>query len=83
MKYDDAKSLLEKELNQAFLDGEMKVHVLHGIGEGILKKMTVETAESMNFTKVNETGTIPFNPGITVIDILTPDPSMIQKYMKS
>lgn len=81
LRYDEAKALLEKELNRAFMDGEMRVHVLHGIGDGILKKMTLEVASSFSFTRIG-TQEINPNPGVTVIDILTADPSLLRKYMK-
>ena len=82
LRYDEAKALLERELEKAFLSGEMRVYVLHGIGEGILKQMTLETAESLDYARVFTPGTIPYNPGITVIDLFPPDPSVFQKYMK-
>ena len=39
LRYEEARARLEDELNRAFMEGEMRVHVLHGIGEGILKKI--------------------------------------------
>jgi len=82
LKYDEARALLESELNRAFMDGEMRVHVLHGIGEGILKKMTLEVTESLDYARISPQQGMQYNPGITVIDILTADPSLIKRYMK-
>jgi dsDNA-specific endonuclease/ATPase MutS2 len=81
LRYDEAKAVLEKELHRAFMDGEMRVHVLHGIGDGILKKMTQEVASSLSFTRIAKQEIAP-NYGVTVVDILTADPSLLRKYVR-
>ena len=82
LRYEEAKAVLMEELDRAFLDGEMRVHVLHGIGDGILKKMTIEVASSLSYTRVSKLEGVHSNPGVTAIDILIAERSLLRKYIR-
>jgi len=81
MRYDEAKALLERELHNAFMNGITRVYVLHGIGEGILKQMTLETGRKLDFIRIPSEEISP-NPGVTVLDLLVPDDSTMRRYVK-
>ena len=80
MRMDEARGKLEGELNEAFMAGETRVNVLHGIGSGQLKQMTLEVVESYDYTRLAEV--LYTNPGVTVVDLDPPDPSAMRRYMK-
>lgn len=83
MRYEEARRMLEDELNRAFVEGETRVSVLHGIGEGKLQKMTEELAESLNFVKIVPRNLIPgANPGMTYLDVLSADRSFMIRYFR-
>ncbi len=42
MNSEDASLKLDRFLNDAFLDGRMRVKVIHGKGNGILRRMVTE-----------------------------------------
>lgn len=83
MRYNEAKYKLERELHNAFMEGETYVEILHGIGEEKLKKMTVEFIKSCNFLKLidNDAFFIP-NPGITKVEIIGLSKAEIKKIRK-
>lgn len=78
MALEEARWKLEQELNDAFMAGESRVRVLHGIGTGRLKKMTHEVAESYDFVKIVPESSLTYNPGITVLDLFPPDRSRMR-----
>lgn len=83
LSYNEAKEKLIKEIQEAFLNGEKEIEVIHGIGEGILKKMTIEYVKSQTYLKLIESPDFVYNnPGSTRIEILSPDKETIQKYLK-
>lgn len=51
LRFEEAQKKLEKEIQEAFLAGETFIEVVHGIGEGILKKLTLETIRTHVFFK--------------------------------
>ncbi len=79
---EDARWKLEMELQEAFLRSEMRVRVLHGIGKGILRKLTRDVARQSGFARVVESGWLSGNPGETLLDLDSPDPSTIARIMK-
>ena len=81
MRLPAARDRLEQELNDAFLAGEQRVHVLHGIGSGALKRMTAEVVSQYDFCRLVELDATLYNPGISVVDLFPPDPSAIRQYM--
>lgn len=78
MRYDEARFKLERELHQAFMDGETVVEIVHGIGEGILKKMAMEFVESSGFLKLSERSPLFDNPGTTRVEVLGPPGRSVQ-----
>ncbi|EMO29025.1 Smr domain protein, partial [Leptospira interrogans serovar Bataviae str. HAI135] len=51
LRFEEAQWKLEKEIQEAFLAGETLIEIVHGIGEGILKKLTLDTIRSHDFLK--------------------------------
>lgn len=83
MRYDDARQKLEREIQEAFMNGESYVIVVHGIGEEKLKKMTLDYIKTNDFLKLYNTDAwiIP-NSGTTKIEILGIDKTELKKYKK-
>ena len=79
MRVNAARSKLDAELNDAFMAGETRVRVLHGIGSGALKKMTEEAVRDCGFGKI-AADIIYNNPGITVVDLFPPDRYTMRMY---
>ncbi len=76
LKYDEAKVKLEREMNEAFLAGEEFVDILHGIGEGILKRMAEDYVSQSGFSKlVSNDPMFRQNPGITTVQLFPPSNS--------
>ncbi len=67
----EARLKLESELNQAFMAGEQRVTVIHGIGAGVLKKLTHEIVAEYNFCDIFETP-LADNPGTTQVNLYPP-----------
>lgn len=83
MRYEEAKYKLERELQDAFMEGETLVNVVHGIGEGKLKQLTIEIANSYDYLKiVNTEAFIAPNPGTTKIEIMGIDKQDLKRYKK-
>ncbi len=83
LRYEEAYRILDREIQEAFLKGETLVEVIHGIGEGVLKKMTEDYIQSHSFLKVLEDAGLNIgNPGSTLIEILGPSASDLKKYLK-
>ena len=80
MRYEEARMKLEAELNDAFIAGELRVSVLHGIGTGVLKKMTAEAVRECGYARVVTT-LVNENPGVTLVDLDPPDRSAMGRYM--
>jgi DNA-nicking Smr family endonuclease len=84
LRYDDAREKLEREIQEAYVAGETHIEILHGIGEGILKKMAIDYVKSQDYLKLLERPSmLRQNPGTTQVEILAPSPEVIRKYMKS
>lgn len=79
MRYEDAKEKLEREINKAFMDGETLVEVIHGIGEGKLRQMTLDYIAANDFLKLYQSEFVYSNPGSTKIEILAPDKSDLKR----
>ena len=81
MRYEDAYQKLDREIQSAFMNGETLVDVIHGIGEGKLKSMTIEYVRSYDFLKINDTSLyIEPNPGVTRVEIFAPSKHILKKY---
>jgi len=80
MKYDEARYKLEREIHDAFMAGEKEVDIVHGIGEGILKKMVAEFVQQNDFLQLNESF-LYTNPGATRVEITGPDKQLLKKYL--
>lgn len=76
---EEAKRILEDELNRAFMSGETVVQVLHGIGTGALKKMTLDIVREYDFVQLSSLGSLHPNPGVTILEILAPSPSQLRR----
>lgn len=80
MRYEEARIKLDRELNDAFMSGESFVEILHGIGEGILKRMAIDYVESCDFLKLVERDPmIRTNPGTTLVEVLAPSKEYINR----
>ncbi|HMV45383.1 MAG TPA: Smr/MutS family protein [Leptospiraceae bacterium] len=83
MRYEEAKQKLERELQDAFMRGETLVQVVHGIGEGKLKELTLETIRNYDYLRlVNTEQFITPNPGVTKIEIMGLDKQDLKKYIR-
>jgi dsDNA-specific endonuclease/ATPase MutS2 len=83
MRYEEARIKLEREMNDAFMDGEEYVEILHGIGEGILKRMAIDYVESCGFLKLLERDPMfRGNPGTTQVQVLAPSKEYINRLRK-
>ncbi|MDX1959351.1 MAG: Smr/MutS family protein [Leptospiraceae bacterium] len=83
MRYEEARLKLEREIHEAFLNGDSLVEIVHGLGEGKLKQMTIEFVKSHEFLKVYDTSSfIQPNPGSTKVEILCPDKFAMKRYIK-
>lgn len=83
LRYEEAFVKLERELHEAFLAGEEYVEVLHGIGEGILKKMTIEFVDSCGFAKLLETDPMfRQNPGSTLVQMFPPSQENLKRWTR-
>jgi dsDNA-specific endonuclease/ATPase MutS2 len=83
LRFEEARTKLERELNDAFMDGETYVEILHGIGEGILRRMAIDYVESCDFLKlIDRDPMIRTNPGCTLVEILAPSKEYINRLKK-
>lgn len=81
LRYEDAKQKLEREIHNAFMEGETLIEVVHGIGEGKLKQLTLDVAVTMDFIRVCEYGDLIYtNPGSTKLEILSPGKQNLKRY---
>ena len=79
LRYREAEALLDVELNAAFMAGERRVQVLHGIGSGALQRMTHSFVKTCGFARVAPQ-LIGENFGITVVDLDPPGPHAMRGY---
>jgi len=80
MRYLDARDKLEREIHEAFMNGETRIQVLHGIGTGQLRQMTVEFIESLSFAEVADSP--GGNPGVTLVNLYPPAPRYLKRWKK-
>lgn len=72
MRYEEAYHKLDREIHAAVMRGVTHVEVIHGIGEGKLKNMTLDYVNRHDFLRLYDTSLyIQPNPGTTRIEILT------------
>ncbi|URD71249.1 Smr/MutS family protein [Leptospira borgpetersenii] len=82
-RFEEAQKKLEKEIQEAFLAGETFIEVVHGIGEGILKKLTADTIRSHDFLKeIDYTQFGISNPGSTLVEVLGLDKDTLKRYLR-
>lgn len=73
MKPSEARPRLEAELNRAFMDGLERVRVVHGIGDGVLRRLVREVVAEYDFCAVFESPLSELeNPGATQVDLYPP-----------
>ncbi|AOP34168.1 DNA mismatch repair protein MutS [Leptospira tipperaryensis] len=83
LRFEEAQEKLEREIQEAFLAGETLVEIIHGIGEGVLKKLTVDTIRSHDFLKEVDYSLYGIsNPGSTLVEVLGPDKDTLKRYLK-
>lgn len=83
MRYEEASNKLDREIQDAFMAGETLVEVVHGLGEGLLKNLTLEYVRANDFLKVYDTSLyIQPNPGATRIEILSPSKDYLKQIKK-
>jgi dsDNA-specific endonuclease/ATPase MutS2 len=75
LRYEEARFKLEREIHDACMEGEQFIEILHGLGEGILKKMAIDYVRSQDFLKlVDRPDSVRINPGTTLVEIMIPKP---------
>ncbi len=83
LRFEEAQWKLEKEIQEAFLAGETLIEIVHGIGEGILKKLTLDTIRSHDFLKEVDYSQFGIsNPGSTLVEVLGPDKNVLKRYLR-
>lgn len=83
LRFEEAQKKLEEEIQEAFLAGETFIEVIHGIGEGILKKLTLETIRTHDFLKEVDYSQFGIsNPGSTLVEVLGPDKDTLKRYLR-
>ena len=81
MSYSDARLKLENELNDAFMQSERRVHIIHGIGQGKLNAMALAVVRGYDFCGlVAEENILHHNPGVLVVDLFPPDRAALRMY---
>ena len=81
MSYDDARMKLENELNDAFMCGERRVHVVHGVGQGKLKSMAQRVIAGYDFCQVvPDERVLNYNAGVMVVDVFPPSRAELRMY---
>ncbi len=65
---DYAKILINEFIDDNYKIKNQKVVIIHGIGKGIIRRITQETLKKNKF--VEEYKTDIFNPGMTVVSIV-------------
>ncbi|MEQ9366970.1 MAG: DNA mismatch repair protein [Leptospirales bacterium] len=81
MAYNDARMKLETELNDAFMQSERRVHIVHGIGQGKLKAMAIKVVNDYDFCGlVPDEYILRPNPGVLVVDLFPPDRATLRMY---
>jgi DNA-nicking Smr family endonuclease len=84
LRYEEAHEKLEREIQRAFVEGEIYIEIVHGIGEGILKRMAMEYIQAQDFLRlIPRPDMIRTNPGSTLVELLAPSAEILRKYMKS
>ena len=83
MRYEEAKYKLEQEIHAAFMDGETLVEVIHGVGEGVLRQLTLDTISLYDFLLLSQSKYTYDNLGTTRIEILAPDKAKLKKLKKN
>ncbi|TGM80260.1 Smr/MutS family protein [Leptospira bouyouniensis] len=80
LRFEEARTKLEREIHDAFMDGETYVEILHGIGEGILRQMAIDYVATCGFLKLVESDPMfRKNPGATLVEILAPSKEYINR----
>lgn len=82
MHYEEAMRKLESELQDAFLQGERQVSVLHGIGTGTLKKMTARVVSESGFAELVRDQGLYRNPGVTLVNLHPPGNHRLKQYIR-
>lgn len=84
LRYEDAHEKLEREIQRAFVEGETYIEIVHGIGEGVLKRMTMDYIKTQDFLRlIPRPDMIRSNPGTTLVELLAPSAEILRKYIKS
>ncbi len=83
LRFEEARYKLERELQDAFMEGETLVQVIHGIGEGKLKQLTLDIASNYDFLRVINTESYKEpNPGVTNLEVMGLDKQDLKRYKK-
>jgi len=79
LRYPEAEKKLEEDLESAFMQGVTSVEVVHGIGNGVLKKMVAEKIGELGFCKIVEIEEIATNPGVTLVELFPPSKQQLRR----
>ncbi len=79
MRYDEARNKLLHDIESFFFQGVAEVEVVHGIGDYILRRMAEKELAALDYVKVIEGGFYP-NPGSMRVQLLIPDPGVLDSY---
>ncbi|TGK35003.1 DNA mismatch repair protein MutS [Leptospira gomenensis] len=83
LRFEEAKQKLDREIQDAFLAGETLIEIVHGIGEGVLKKLAADTIRTHDFLKEVDYSQFGIsNPGSTLVEVLGPDKETLRRYLK-
>ncbi|MBX7058566.1 MAG: Smr/MutS family protein [Leptospirales bacterium] len=83
MSVEQARLLLESELNQAFLAGEEQVSVIHGVGEGHIKALVEQVVGECGFARLHQRDAQFYNPGVSLVDLFPPERGALRQYLRS
>lgn len=79
MRFDEARNKLLSEIEQHFFAGEREVEIIHGIGNYVLRNMTLAELAKIDYVRINSNSFNP-NPGSLKVDLLVPDPGTMATY---
>lgn len=82
LSLEEARRLLEQELNAAFLAGEERVAVIHGVGQGKLKALVETIVGECGFARIHAREALFYNAGVTLVDLFPPQRRDIAQYMR-
>ena len=72
LRYVEAEQKLEAELQQAFMSGLNYIEVVHGKGNGVLRKLVADKIIELGYGRVVPEDDSVGNAGITLLELFPP-----------